>query len=340
MRTTRRIAPAIAAAAAATLALALAGCSSPASDTNSAQQKESSGKDLGTLNLAVSGTLNDGAIRGGVEEGFFAEEGLDIEFTVVPNPAAGLAAAQGGQIDLVSSTTIALIATASQGIPVVAVAANGGLPDEFPEGKTAEDYEASGLYGSPANGITSIDQLEGKTIAVPARAAALEVATSVSLDDAGISPDSINWVALDFASAVAALENGNVDAAALFPPFTDQAVALGAAKIASPIIDFHEHGPGGYWITVEATAEKKAEQLAAFQRAVIKSNTWANENPDKAVAIGLEAIDSPLSVDEVTAPYWPTEMGESSIQRANEKMAKFGFIPAPVDVSKLIFRGE
>jgi len=338
MRTTRRIAPAIAAAGAA-LALTLIGCSSQAPATND-DPAESGGKDLATLNLAVSGTLNDGAIRGGIEEGFFAEEGLNIEFTVVPNPAAGLAAAQGGQVDLVGSTTIALLATASQGIPVLAVATNGGLPDEFPEGETAEDYEASGLYGSPANGITSIDQLEGRTIAVPARAAAMEVATSVSLDNAGISPDSINWVALDFASAVAALENGNVDAAALFPPFTDQAVAAGAPKIASPIIDFHEYGPGGYWITVESIAEKKAEQLAAFQRAVVKSNTWANENPDKAVAFALEAIDSPLSVEQVTAPYWPTDIGESSIERANEKMAKFGFIPAPLDVSKLIFRGE
>ena len=84
-------------------ALILTSCSS---SEGSGTSSEASTDELTTLKVMTMGLTFDGALYGGIEQGFFKEEGLEIEVSVMANPPAGLAAAQSGQVDIAYAPTI------------------------------------------------------------------------------------------------------------------------------------------------------------------------------------------------------------------------------------------
>lgn len=326
-----RLAAGIAAAAAAVLALTAcsSGTDAPAADG-----------ELTTLKVATIGLVSDGALLLGDEQGFFEEEGLRIETSVVANPPAGLAAAQSGQVDIAYAPSIPLLNALASGVPLTVVAPADGYVDGASGLDDPASVDDTGLYASADSGITEVAELEGATIAVPARKAQLEVVIADSLQRAGISPESVNWVVLDFTSAVAALANGTVDAAGLVSPFTAEAEAGGSTFIDAPSVGFFEEGAVGLWTAGENTVSGKADAIAAFQRAVAKSNAYANENPDEAIQAGIDYTSSTLAVDQIKLPFWPAEVAPIDLERVNEKLVALGFLPEPVDLEGVIVSAE
>lgn len=327
-----------AAALVAAAALALAGCSAVSSGSG-----EGSGAGAGaeggtqTLRVATIGLTSDGSLLTGIAQGFFAEEGLEIETSIVANPPAGLAAAQGGQVDIAYSPSIPLLNALSQGVELRVVGAADGYPAEPVADAESAAFDDTGLFAAVGSGIERVADLAGKTIAVPARNAQLEVVIAGELEDAGIDPATgVNWVVLDFTSAVSALESGKVDAAGLVSPFTSEAETAGARQLAAPSIGFFETGATGLWVTGAQTLERKADAVAAFQRAIVKSNAYATAHPDEAIQAGLDATDSPLAIADVKVPVWPGAVLPEDLARPNEKMAALGFLPAPLDLDGVI----
>ncbi|MHA3683008.1 ABC transporter substrate-binding protein [Leucobacter sp. HY1908] len=314
-------------------ALVLAGCSGGASDGGDA-----GGDGLTKLKVATIGLTSDGSLINGIEKGFFEEEGLEIETSIVANPPAGLAAAQGGQIDVAYSPSIPLMNALSQGVALYVVgAADGAQPGVLDE-EDLTQFDDTGLFAGKDSGITSIKDLAGKKIAIPARKAQLEVVIADLLEQEGINPDTgVEWVVLDFTSAVAALKSGNVDAAALVSPFTSEAEEQGSQQIAAPSVAFFGEGAVGLWVSGKPVIEQKPDAIAAFQRAVKKSNEYANEHPEESIEAGLKYTDSKLSVDEVVVPYWPLEVAPRDLENVNDKMVKLGFLEKPVDLNGIIW---
>lgn len=309
-------------------ALALAGCSSPAGTGDGATPDGDGGTT--TLKVATIGLLSDGALQLGIAQGFFEDEGLEIQTSVVANPPAGLAAAQSGQVDIAYAPSIPVLNALSQGVPLKIVQAADGYADGF--------EDDSGLFGSPSKGVTEIADLGGKTIAIPARKAQLEVTISAALDDTGVDPATINWVVLDFTSAVAALANGQVDAAGLVSPFTAQAAAAGSPLLASPGVEFFQNGAVGLWTSGSSTVNSKGDAIAAFQRAIAKSNAYANDHPEDAIQAGIDYTESTVTVEDATVPYWPTEVSETDIQRVDDKLVDLDFLASPVSLDGVILK--
>lgn len=318
-------------------ALALSACSAG----GGAEDAGSSGADgTTTLSVATIGLTSDGALITGIEQGFFADEGLEIKTSVVANPPAGLAAAQSGQVDIAYAPSIPLLNALSQGVKLSVIGAADGFPAEVVPTAEQEKIDDTGLFAAPGSGVTSVADLAGKTIAIPARKAQLEVVVAGELEKEGIDPTTgVNWVVLDFTSAVAALKNGTVDAAALVSPFTSEAEDLGADLLSSPSIGFFETGAVGLWTAGTATVEKKPEAMAAFQRAIEKSNEYATDHPEEAIQAGLDYTKSDLTVEEVKLPIWPTKVVQEDLERPNEKLVKLGFLTKPAPLEGVLFQG-
>ncbi|WP_090150215.1 ABC transporter substrate-binding protein [Leucobacter sp. L43] len=314
-------------------ALVLSACSGDGAAGGSSEEPGG----VTTLKVATIGLTSDGSLLAGMEQGFFEEEGLQIETSIVANPPAGLAAVQGGQVDVAYAPSIPILNALSQGVPITVIAAADGYPEDGVPAAEAENVDDTGLYASSSSGVTSVADLEGKTIAIPARKAQLEVVIAGELEKAGIDPATgVNWVVLDFTSAVAGLQNGTVDAAGLVSPFTTEAAEAGNELIASPSVGFFESGATGLWTAGTDTVEKKSDAIAAFQRAVVKSNAYATEHPEEVIQAGLDYTDSELSIDDVKTPIWPSEVLPEDLERPNEKMVQLGFLPTPVDLDGVI----
>lgn len=315
------------------LALSLAACGS------SSAPQASSADGLSTLKVGTIGITSDAAIELAKSKGYFKEEGLNVETSVVANPPAGVAAAQSGQLDLTYAPSIPMLNALAQGVNVKAVAAADGYSDDAMGASDLTLIDDTALIVGKDSPITSVRDLEGKTISLPARKAQLEVTIASAMKKAGGDPAKINWIVLDFNSAVQSLAQGRIDAAGLVAPFTSKAVEAGGKVISSPGIEFFEKGAVGLWLAGDKTTSDKPEQLQAFARAINKANAYANEHTDEAQDLAAKVTDTPLDVvQNSTMTYWPTEVRLEDLKRVDQALAELGYLDKEVNIDdSLIF---
>ncbi|MGO2112121.1 MAG: ABC transporter substrate-binding protein [Pseudoclavibacter sp.] len=320
-------------AAAALAVTALAACSASGDDGGDNADGTT------TLTVALVGLSQDAALSLGVDQGYFESRGISIETTVVANPPAAIAAVQGGQVDIAYTPSIPLLNALNEGVPVQVVAAADGYPDGAGEADDAADIDDTAIIVNPDSGFTSTADLEGKTVAVPARNAQMEVTIAAVIEDAGGDPSTVNWVVLDFASAVEAVKGGTVDAAGLVNPFFGDALSQGMELLASPGVGFFEQGAVGLYVTSQNTATENADAIVAFREAAIESNGYANDNIDEAMARGQEITGVDIDPSEMTPVYWPTEVRLEDIENVNSRLVELGYLDAEVDLSGVFLDG-
>lgn len=328
-----------AAAVAAVAALGLAACSSGDAGGDAGN---SAGADGGTQTLTVAtvGLTSDAGLSLGIDQGYFESRGITVEMTVVANPPAALAAVQSGQVDIAYSPSIPFLNARSQGVPVQIVAAADGYPEGASTSGNPAEIDDTGVVVNPASGITSVADLAGKTVSVPARNAQLEVTIAAAIKDAGGDPTAVNWVVLDFASAVEAVKSGTVDAAGLVNPFFSDAMAQGMTLVASPGLNFFKEGAVGLWVTSEQTATDKADAIAGFRDAIYESNAYANDHQDEAKVRGKELTGVSVPAEELNDIYWPSVVTLDDVQQVNDRLVELGYLQAPVDLSNAFVEGS
>lgn len=323
---------------AAAAALALSGCGGSDAGNSEAEAAGSTA----TLKVGTIGIGSDAAIEMAIDKGYFEEEGLTVETSVVANPPAGVAAAQSGQLDLTYSPSIPMLNAMSQNVPLKIVAAADGYAPKDQQPKDLAQVDDTGLFVPKGSSITSPKDLEGKSVSVPARKAQMEVTVTKAVKDAGGDPTKINWMVLDPASALQSLDSKRVDAAALIAPFTSQAESKGHKRLASPGVEFFQEGAVGLWVAGAKATEEKKDQMTRFAVAIKKANDYANKNLPEAQKVGAELTGVPLeTLQKGAETYWPTEVKPEEIQRVNKQLAELGFLAKEVPLGQdLIFSAQ
>jgi NitT/TauT family transport system substrate-binding protein len=109
-----------------------------------------------TLKVAVAqrGFWNSSFIEFALQQGFFKQEGLDIEILYTEGGASTLTPVVAGSIDIaMTNGTLGAIAAFAKGMPVKIISAEAtGAPDAF-------------WYARPESGIKTINDTTGKTVA-------------------------------------------------------------------------------------------------------------------------------------------------------------------------------
>lgn len=322
---TRKISAWVALAAA--TSLAMTACSSAGTE-----DAETGSTQAQTLKVTFDGTSSGAAIQLGIDQGFFEEEGLNIELTANGTPPAAAAALQSNQVDIASIPVIPALNAQEQGIKITSIAPVAGYPDDV----TADsEFDTYGVYVDPNSGIESPKDLAGKQVAVPARKAIFEAFVYDAVMRDGGDPTTIEWIALDFGSQVESLKTGRIDAAAVPLPFTFQIEANGGEMLWSPGVAFYEKGVTSSWMASPDTV-KDRETVQKFQRAIIKSNAYANEHTDEAIKAASEmtGIDEQLIIDGGKFNYFNTELNPEDLVRVSEKMVEIGFLTKPMEVNE------
>lgn len=326
----------LSAALAVAAALALSGCGGGSGSDGAA-----AAGGAGTLKVGTIGIGSDAAIKMAIDKGYFKDEGLNVETTVVANPPAGIAAAQSGQLDLTYTPSIPMLNALSQNVPLKIIAAADGYADDAQQQQDLGKVDDTGLFVPKGSNITNPKDLEGKSVSVPARKAQMEVTISKVVKDAGGDPAKVNWMVLDPSSALQSLDSKRVDAAALIAPFTSQAGQKGHTRLASPGIEFFERGAVGLWAAGAKTVEGKPDQLAAFARAIKKANDYANKHLDEAQQVSAKLTGVPLeTVQEGALNYWPAEVRLEDIQRVDKQLVELGFLAKEVPVDQSLIFSE
>lgn len=328
------------AAAAAVLALALTACSSGSTPTPSPAPEGGgdNGNSSGELIEVVVGgvpSIDLAPVVLAQEQGFFAEEGLNVTMQPAQTSSTLLPSVINGDVNIGYSAVSATLYAAVQGLPIVTIA-----PVASSHG---EEGDVSGIFVAADSGITTLKELEGKRFGVPGLRSWAEIATREALVLNGVDPDTIDFVEVPFPDMAAALDAGNVDAGELIEPFTTILKAQGMVRLASAFADLAPASGKPLQNTDLVTSEKylseNADTVAAFVRAYKKGMEYATANPDSArAAIKVLLPQLPDAVvDNLTLPLWIPEIDRSSYERIEALNRKHGGMTGdPVDLDRLL----
>jgi len=272
--------------------------------------------DAGTLKLAHSTWVGYGPFYVARDKGFFKDEGVDVQLTVMEDTPLKMGAFMSGQIDMVASTV-----------------------DEFPiylkAGKTlryvlAVDNSKGGDGMVATKDITSIKQLKGKKVAFE-QGSVSQFFFNALLKEAGMSQSDVEVVNMTATDAGTAFAAKQVDAAVTWEP----ALSMGANAPHGHLLVSSADKPGLITDVVAVTAETAAahkDDIKAFVRAWYKALDYIAKNPDESYGLMAKGIGGWLEKPE---DFKSTVGGIEYIDKV-KNIAFFGTKEAPGQIYKTL----
>jgi NitT/TauT family transport system substrate-binding protein len=307
----------------------VSGCGSgddPAESSGAAASTE-----LTTVRVGIFPAADVAPIFLGVSQGFFEDEGLELETQMLGGGAAVTAAVVADEADIGFSNVASLVIARSQGLPITIVA------PATQAGADASEANA-GVVVPMDSDIQDAAGLAGKTVAVNALGNILEMTLRESLDRAGADPFAVNLVEIPFPDMPAMLDSGQVDAAFVIEPFATQILGGGNARVvATPYEETAPSLTGAVYFTTESFVESDGDTAAAFQRALARSVEYAQENPDELrAAVGEYTEISEDVISQMVFPQLAAEVPRDMIELYVELLTEYGMVTGDVDVDGLM----
>jgi NitT/TauT family transport system substrate-binding protein len=269
----------------------------------------------------------------GVQEGFFRDEGIEVEPVPAQSGNEIVTAMVSGDLQFAFLGYVPAMSARSKNLPLklVANADNGA--------EKAED-EWTVIVVNEDSPIKSVEDLAGKTIAVNALKGVGEVVIKAALEKRGVDPDSIELLEVPFPEMPAALEKERVDAIWAPEPFLTSVLAKGAREIEAPLTTLGPLYPNGTYATTEQYLGENEDVVERFQRAITKSLDHATQNPDAARATIPEFTQIPPEVaKEIRLPLWPSEIDREQLSELAEYAVKYKVIEEAAPLDELIWEG-
>ncbi len=219
----------------------------------------------------------------GIEKGYYAEEGLQLEF-VASNGNTSVASLLAGEMPFTTAASAVLAATLKGGEMKVVL--------------TNMDRPAYEIWSSQPD-IRTLADLKDKVVGVISRGDSLELSTRLALTKAGLSPDSVAYTALGAGAArLAAVQSGAV-AAGVLGIADVQKLKLSGAK-GNQVMDLSREVR--MLFNGVATTDRLLKQdpglVTRFLRATIKSREYFKQFKNETLAIVAKRNNAPLEVNE------------------------------------------
>jgi NitT/TauT family transport system substrate-binding protein len=311
-----------------TVLLLLGGCAATGGGVAGATLPSSGGPplELTTLRVGTLPIVDTVAVQRAQEEGYFAAEGLTVHLLPVLGGASAVPQLTAGELDLSWSSWTSVVLTQQQGLGRFQIMDAGYTA-------TSKSFQVVVL---PSGSISEPYDLLGKRVAVNTLQSITELMGRSALQAAGVDPSGVEWVEVPFPNMIAALRNGEVDAAVMPEPFITQATGqLGAFSVLDAASGRAADLPiAGLAATAEFVA-RNPNTIAAFQRAVGRAQA---EMADRAVV--EQTLPSYTRIDLKTAARlnlgsWPERVDPAGLQRLADLMQEFGMLSTRFDVSPL-----
>jgi NitT/TauT family transport system substrate-binding protein len=278
---------------------------------------------LTTIDLDTLPIANGFPLDLGIQKGFFAKHGIEINKKVLQSGNDIVLAMANGQGDIGYIGYVPAIIARTQGIKFQVVAASDV------EGTSVNDnWQNIMVKGSSS--IQSPKDLAGKTIAVNALKGVGEVMIKAALKKVGVNPDSIKLTALTFPSMRTALNNGQVDAFWAPEPFVTQGLGDGDRIVMAPGPVLGKFWPIGCYGALESWASKNPQLAKSFRDAINESLTYAQAHPDEIRAL------LPAATRNIRLPIWSPVVDRDKLTQLAKYTKEFGVITSLPNMTKLV----
>lgn len=266
-----------------------------------------------------------------IRNGYFAAAGLDVRLHPIQGGAAGLPLLTSGELDITFGNWVSSLQAQQTGQADLKVVSDG--------------YQANPgmflLLAMPGQGLTKVEDLKGRKIAVNARKNISELTTLATLRMYGLSESDVEFVVMPFEEMAEALESGRVDAASTIEPYTSMANQLGATTLADTATGSTADIPIAGYVTTSAFAHRYPRTVAAFHRVMARAQAEASADRVQVEAL----LPSYANIDPKTAALvrigvYPATVEPGRLQRVADLMRAHGTLSGDLDVSRLLLPGD
>lgn len=309
----------------------LAGCGSSSSTSNASGSSGSHGATTVKFGYVPYG--DDGPLFLGIDQGFFRSRGLDVKPVPEAAPTAIVANLVSGQQQFGFVTTNVLINAVAHHVPIKCVSTVDGNQSPSPK------HDSAVMLAAPGSGVSSVAQLQNKTVAVVQLNSLNSVDVQESVAKAGGNPDSVHLISLPFPQMPQALKGGRVAAAMVVSPFSATAISEGARPLAYPNSSLFPNGTITCIAASTSYIQSHPQQVKAWQAAINQSAQYAKAHLSAARTTLTRYLSlSPAAAQHaVLSTNWDTSVNTASVQEQETLLKKFGALSAVVPVSKLFY---
>jgi NitT/TauT family transport system substrate-binding protein len=283
-----------------------------------------------TLKVAVAqrGFWNSSFVEFAQSQGFFKDEGLDIDVLYTEGGASTLTPVIAGSIDIaMTNGTLGVIAAFAKGMPVKIISAEAtGAPDAF-------------WYSRPESGIKTIRDTDGKTVAFSSPGSSTNLIVLQLIAQEKATP---KLVATGGAPAtLTQVMTGQIDVGWSVPPFVLQQLAEGRLQIiarGSDVAAIRDQTIRVNVANANALAQKR-DVFVRYIRALKRAIDWAYTG-NAAVEAYAQSAKVPLALAQRTRDeFYPKEslqLGEvRSLDLTLKQALEFKYITAPLSVAEV-----
>jgi len=311
-------------------ALALSGC------TDSAAPPASDGADTGDtpaevtkIRVAALPIAETGALWAAIDEGIFADHGLDVEVVPAQGGAQAIPALLSGDIQFAIGQPFGPIRADLQDLGVAII---GDYADSL-----AESDDVNAVVALADSGIASPKDLSGKKVSVNSLGAAGDLTIRAAVDADGGDSSTIEFIEVAFPDVKAQLEAGTIDAAWAPDPFRGMVVSEGGTSVVAP---YQAVVPGLSVLTNITTQElidNDPDLVAAYSAAMTEALDFAASNDDAVYAAIAEGLDIPVEAAQgIVLPTFTFDMDADSIKTLSDLAVEYEYIDALPDFDRLI----
>jgi NitT/TauT family transport system substrate-binding protein len=214
-----------------------------------------------------------------IDNGFMAEQGLQVQVTPYPADPTNMRALLSRDADIIETGSSTAYLAQASGAPIKII--------NSPVDKPTDSIVVT-------NDVKTLADLVGKTFAISSPGDSSQVQAQILARQAGLDPNSINFVSIggppDRATALIA---GRAQAASLtiltLQPILD-AIDKGELHVLTTLAKEFPDLPLAYDVTRDDIVQGQSDMLTRFVTAEIKGYRWAQQNPDAAATIAEKYV--------------------------------------------------
>lgn len=285
--------------------------------------------ELRSVTVGMLPILPTAALYAGIDQGFFEEQGLELEIQTGQGGAALLPAVVSGEMEFATSNPVSLLQALEQGLDVRAIA--------HWTSTNIEGEDASAVVALGDSGIETAADLAGKSVAVNTLSGMGGLTIREAVRQDGGDPDAVEFVELGFPDMPAALEQGNIDAAWVPEPFITIVLDSGGQVVTYPGQESVPGHPTQMFFTSAQLVESNPELVEAMTAAVNATLEYAQQNPDAVRAAIPQVLEmDPALVERVRMEDFGSDLRVEEITRLAELMVSDGLLEQDTDVEALV----